>query len=305
MTTHPPFPRPLPRLALVVGAGGVRGAAAIGVADALEREGFQIDLVVGCSGGAIFGAAIAAGMPAYHALETAMSLWRPELTRRRRRGAWARLLAPRLLGFDAGFSLRDPRPMEGAFDTAFHGLRLEALPAPLRVAVTDADTGRGAVLATGPVTLALRASVAVPFLFPPLVLGGRRLVDGALSDPLPVAAAADAGAVIAVGFQGPLPARVDRPARLVGQVSTALVNNLQEARLEAARASGMRVLALDVPLERKVGLFDVEAMPHLFRAGQAAVVRHLPAIASLVEAQGRPGRGAPPVSPREPAVTPA
>ncbi len=83
-------PATAPRLALVLGSGGVRSAAALGIADVLTREGVRPDLIVGCSSGALYGAAIAMGMS--HA--KALTLWSSELTERRRWRAYAELLAP-------------------------------------------------------------------------------------------------------------------------------------------------------------------------------------------------------------------
>jgi NTE family protein len=66
-------PESRPRLALVLGSGGVRSIAAIGIADVLAREGIRPDLIVGCSSGALFGALIAMGMTSDEALRTAQA----------------------------------------------------------------------------------------------------------------------------------------------------------------------------------------------------------------------------------------
>lgn len=300
MSTPPAFPRAVPRLALVVGSGGVRGVAAIGVADILEREGLRVDLVAGCSSGALFGATVAMGMPAYHALRAATDFWRAELTEQRRWKAYAQLVAPRLLGFGADFAMRDPGLIRKTLDAAFGDLRIERLPLQFRVAATEADTGRGVVLSSGRVADAVLASMAVPFLFPSVVVDGKRLVDGVLSDPLPVSAASDASAVVALGFEGSMPRRVDRPSRLVAQFTTSLTNNLQEARLEAARASGQAVLSLDLKLDRRVGLWETEAMPYLFQAGRAAAISKLRELHALLD-----GRRPAPVAHRDPEATSA
>lgn len=69
-----------PRLAFVLGSGGVRSVAAIGIADRLWRENIAFDLVAGCSSGALFGATIAMGMSGIDALRCATTLWSEELT---------------------------------------------------------------------------------------------------------------------------------------------------------------------------------------------------------------------------------
>lgn len=275
-------PGPAPRLALVLGSGGVRSVAALGIADVLAGAGFAPDLVVGCSSGALFGALIAAGIGADQALRLATRLWSAELTQQPRWRAYAQLIAPRLAGFDAAFALRDDRLIAHRIAQAFGELRLEDLRTPLRVAATDAATGKSVVLTHGPLVPALRASIALPFIFPSVEVGGRRLVDGVISDPLPVAAAGDAQAVIALGFEGAVPRRVDRPSRLVAQATTAMINNLQRARLAVARVTHQRLLCIELTLGRRVGLWETAAMPYLFDAGRRAAEAQLPAIVALL-----------------------
>ncbi len=122
---------------------------------------------------------------------------------------------------------------------------MENLPTRLRVAATHAATGAPVLLSRGPLAAALRASMAVPILFPGVDIDGRRLVDGVLSDPLPISAAPDADVVITLGFEGAMPRRVDRLSRLVAQTSTTLINNLQ-ARVAAARATGQRLVHIEL-----------------------------------------------------------
>lgn len=272
-----------PRLAFVLGSGGIRSIAAIGIAEVLADEGIRPDLVVGCSSGALFGAQIAMGVPSREALRNAQALWSAELTQQRRWRAYAQLVAPKWAGFDAGFALRDDRLIAERIARAFGDVRLEDLPTPFRVAATDAATGDPVVLTHGRVADALRASMALPFLFPSVEIDGRRLIDGVVSDPLPIGAAADATAVIALGFRGAMPRRIDRASRLMAQVSTALTNNLQQARTEAARAAGQRVLSIDLMIDTRIGLWETAAMQRVFDAGRRAAQDRLPQIVALLD----------------------
>lgn len=276
--------RPL-ALALVLGSGGVRSVAALGLVERLAREGLRPDVVVGCSSGALFGAQVALGMPGPQALRLATSLWSAELTQQRRWRAYGQLLAPRLLGFGQGFGLRDDRLIAERITQAFGDARLENLPTPLRVAATEAATGAPVLLTQGRVVDALRASMAVPILFPSVAIEGRQLVDGVLSDPLPIAAAADARVVLSLGFPGRMPRRVDRVSRLLAQTSTGLINNLMQARVDAARCAGQSVIAIELALDGPVGLWDTQAMPHLFEAGWRAAEAHLPEILAALQAE--------------------
>ena len=241
-----------------MGSGGVRSIAAPGMWEVLAAEGIAPDLIVGYSAGAIFGALIAAGHKATDAV--------------------------RMAGFDADFALRDDRPVVQHLEQAFGDVRLEDLRVPLRVTTTDAATGDSVVLSQGSLVDALRAAVALPFMFAAVKIDGRRLIDGFVSNPVPVSVAADAHNVLALGFASPMPHRIDRPTRLLAQFTSAMTNNLVEARLAAATAGGQRLITLMPTLDRRVGLFDTDAMPYLVEAGRRATQARLPAILALLAA---------------------
>lgn len=276
-----------PHLALVLGSGGVRSVAALGIADVLIDAGLEPDLVVGCSSGALFGACIAMGMTGQLGLEAATRLWSAELTQQKRWRAFLELLAPRIMGFDAEFSLRDAGLIRKRVQRAFGDVLLEDLAIPLRVVTTDVATGESVVLSRGRVTDAVCASMALPFIFPSVQVDGRRLSDGVVSDPLPVSAARDADAVITLGFRGAMPRRVDRPSRLVARVTTAMINNLQQARVDAARAAGQRLFEIELDIDRRIGLWDTAAMPRIFESGRRAAFEQLAAIRRLLDAPPR------------------
>jgi NTE family protein len=267
-----------PRLALVLGSGGVRSAAALGLIEVLAREGVRPDLIVGCSSGALYGAAVAMGMS--HA--KALTLWSSDLTEQRRWRAYAELLAPRLFGFGAHFSLRDASLISARIRDGFGGWQLESLPTPLRVVTTDAATGESVVLDRGSLADALCASIALPFVFPSVAIDGRRLCDGVLANPLPVSVASDARATLALGFRGVMPRRVDRPGRLLAQVTTSMINNLQQAHIQAAQAAGQRVLSIELDLDARIGLWQASAIPRIYEAGRRVARQRLPQILALL-----------------------
>ncbi len=271
-----------PRLALVLGSGGVRSAAALGIADVLIASGIKPDLVVGCSSGALFGACIAMGWSGEQGLEAAMRLWSADITEKKRWRAWFEIIAPRVCGFSPDFSLRDAALIRARVERAFGTARIEELPIALRIVATDAARGESVALTHGRLSDAVRASMAVPFMFPSVEIDGRRLTDGVLTDPLPLSAARDARASITLGFRGPLPRRVDRPSRLVAQITTTMINNLQQARLGEASATGARVLHFELDIDRRIKLWETAAMPRIFEAGRRAAMERLPAIRKLV-----------------------
>ncbi len=274
-----------PKLALVLGSGGVRSIAALGVAEVLWREGIAPDFIVGCSAGAMFGALISMGHATPDALKIATTLWTSEVTRQYRWRAIPQMLWPKLSKFDADFSLRDDRLIRNRLERAFGEVKLEDLRLPLRVTATDAVSGDAIVIRSGRIIDALRASIAMPFMFAPHHVEERRVIDGFVSDPLPVSAASDAHTVIAMGFNAPMPQLINGPSRLLAQVTSAMTNNLMNAKLEAAQSSGMRLLRISPKLERRIGLFDTEAMPYVVEEGRKATEAMLPTIFKLLNAR--------------------
>lgn len=269
-----------PRFTLVLGSGGVKSIAGLGVMDVLEQEGLRPSAVAGCSAGAIFGSLIAAGHSARDGMEMARELWSRDITSRKRRKALLEIALPRMAGFDDRFALRDDSLICERLDAAFGDTRIEDLPLPLRIQATCAHTGQPVVLFRGRLADALRASVALPFLFAPKRIDGRLLVDGSLSDPLPVDATPPGMSTVALGFRVPFPRNAHSASRLATRVTAALSNNLLDARLASADAARMVLMLPELP--RRVGLFDTEAMPELIELGRQAARAALPRIHLLM-----------------------
>ena len=282
-------PRPAakpPRLAVVLGSGGVRSIAGLGMLDVLFKEGLFPDLIVGCSTGALFGAGVAAGNTVQESFRLATSLWSPEITQQKRWTSFAQLAMPSWFGFGQDFSLRNDQLMSRRLRQAFGHVDLAHLPTALRITATDAVRGTRVVLERGDLVQAIRASIAMPMLFGPVKWGQQWLVDGVVSDPLPISAAADASMVIAMGFELAMPLKVNNASRLVMQSSTAVFNNLQQARLigaqASAQASGQALLTILPELDRRIGLCQTSAMPYLIEAGRQATQKMLPQLRAMV-----------------------
>ena len=269
-----------PPFTLVLGSGGVKSMAGLGVMQVLEEEGLQPAAVTGCSAGAIFGAVIAAGYPAKRGIEMACDLWSRDITSQKRHRALLQVALPRLAGFDDRFALRDDSLICQRLQIAFGSTRIEDLRTPLRVQTTCATTGAPVVLQRGPLAQALRASVALPFLFAPQRIDGHLLVDGSLSDPLPVDATTPGHVCLALGFRVPFPRNANSASRLATRVTAALSNNLLDARLASADAS--RLVLMLPELQRRIGLFDTEAMPELLEIGRQAARAALPRLRLLL-----------------------
>lgn len=181
------------RVALVLGSGGARGLAHIGVIEELEAAGFQIAATAGASMGALVGGIHAAGRLADY---------------RDWVGALERSDVLRLLDFAFGHpGLIKGERLIGVMRELVGDHRIEELPIPFTAVATDLATQREVWLNRGPLFDAIRASIAIPMVFTPHRIGGRELVDGGLLAPLPIAATRQnqADLVIAVDVNDRVP----------------------------------------------------------------------------------------------------
>jgi NTE family protein len=95
------------KVALVIGSGSVKCAAAIGLHQALRREGIDVEMVVGCSGGALYAAFIALGHSPEESQEMSMRLWTRDVTAKHNSRSLWQILLPNLFGFDENFGTMD------------------------------------------------------------------------------------------------------------------------------------------------------------------------------------------------------
>ncbi|MGW4142940.1 patatin-like phospholipase family protein [Streptomyces mirabilis] len=179
--------RTLPRpVAVVVGAGGVLGAAHVGVGYALEQRGFVPDMIIGTSVGALIGA-IGAAHP------DGAAPWLDHVwTQLRRREVYP-------LGYlSSRASLFTDRGLRRLIARAGLPSRIEQLAVPFTAVAMDLGSGAPALLNHGDLESALLASAAIPGILPPVDREGRTLVDGGVIAYVPVLAALQAGAASVV-----------------------------------------------------------------------------------------------------------
>ena len=177
-----------PTIGLALGGGGARGFAHIVVIRALIEHGINPDVIVGTSIGAVVGGCHAAGR-----LDL-LADWARRLTRRG-------LLSYLDISL-SGSGLIGGGKLAAQLDATLSDTAIEALPIRFATITTEVGTGHEIWLTRGRLVDAMRASYALPGIFPPISLAGRWLVDGALVNPVPVSAARVLGArlVIAVNL---------------------------------------------------------------------------------------------------------
>lgn len=177
-----------PKIGMVLGGGGAKGAAEIGVLKVIEEVGLPIDYIAGTSIGAVIGGLYSCGYKA----ENLDSLFR---TRK-----WSKLMADPSAKFDGIISgkkiVSTIEDLIGYDDS----ISFDSLPIPFRCVAVDERSEKEIVLSEGKLSKAMRASMSVPILFDPLVLDSMRLVDGGVLNNLPVDVVRKMGADIVIAI---------------------------------------------------------------------------------------------------------
>jgi NTE family protein len=171
------------KIGLALGSGSARGWAHIGVIRALEEQGIKPDIVAGCSIGALVGAAYCGGhLDALEQWVKGLSFWDV-----------VRLLDVKMTG-----GLIEGDSLMASFEDKLRNVNIEELPLPFAAVATDLASGREVWLQQGPLPAAVRASIALPGLFSPVHLNNRWLVDGGLTNPVPISLCRAMGADVII-----------------------------------------------------------------------------------------------------------
>ena len=292
------------KIGFALGAGSARGWAHIGVLRALSDEGVKPDLIAGSSVGALVGAAFAAGR--LDQLET----WALALD-------WKSLLG--LLDIRLRGGLIKGERVADFFREQFVEREFSELAIPFAAVATDVASGQEIWLREGRVSDAVRASIAVPGLFRPVLREGRHLVDGGVVNPVPVSLCRAMGAdvVIAVDvgsdivgrharknreewatrtgrhplFGKLFPGRGDAPAEEDGtgappSMLQALMGSIDvmQVRISRSRLAGEPPDVLLTPRLAHLSSLDYHRAEIAIAEGREAVARMLPAIRDAVSA---------------------
>ncbi|WP_373740055.1 patatin-like phospholipase family protein [Neisseria sp.] len=182
--TPPPKPKPQAVIGLALGGGASKGFAHIGIIKVLKENGIPVKVVTGTSAGSIVGSLYASGMSPDRLELEAEILGKTDLVD----------LTLSTSGFIKGQAL------ENYINRKVGGRAIQQFPMKFAAVATDFESGKAVAFNRGNAGQAVRASASIPNVFQPPVIGGRRYVDGGLSQPVPVTAAKGQGAnfVIAV-----------------------------------------------------------------------------------------------------------
>lgn len=171
------------KVGLALGSGAMRGLAHIGVLQALEEADIQIQFITGCSMGAVVGASYACGnKPAE------LSSLATKLTH----APFIELSFPQM-------GLLRGNNAESIIKKLTREMNFEQTRIPFAAIACDLENGELAVLKDGPVYKAVRASISIPGLYSPVMIGNRLLVDGGVMQRVPIKACRDLGAEFVIG----------------------------------------------------------------------------------------------------------
>jgi len=200
-----------PQIGLALSAGGVRGFAHVGVLEVLDNAQVPIDYLAGTSMGSVVGGFYAAGLPTDKLWELGEHIKLNTITPDLNATGLFRFLFARKLPTSANLSK--------FFEEQLGNMQFEDMPIPFSCSAMDVKTGERVVFNSGPLAIAVRASMNLPGVFEPVEYRHRSLVDGAVVDYLPVESVEQMGADYIIASVTPLDFSSKTPTSILGYVN--------------------------------------------------------------------------------------
>lgn len=240
-----------PVIALVLGSGGVRGYAHIGVLQVLEQQGIKPDFIVGTSAGSLAGILYSAKQSAQDVYDIAQQLKVGDV----------REFDVGLQGVFAGEKIAE------FVNKNIENKRLEELKTPVYVVATRLDNGEQTVFNYGDAGQAVQASISIPSMFAPVKIGQYEYVDGGLVSPVPVQIAKQLGAdmVIAVNILAqPHYTKTTNMWGLFNQNINIMQNKMADEEMKYAD------IVIQPDIREKGHIFDIKTRNSMILAGRLA-----------------------------------
>ena len=271
------------RVSLVIGSGGIKCAAAIGLWRVLKSENIEVENVVGCSGGSMYAALIANHVDEKTMEEWSRTLWTSDIMH----GYVENLKASKdgSLRFNERSGLVDDSVMNRKLKDVYGEWTFSNLKIPLKLVATELLTGEKVILSKGSLFDAIRARLADPIIFPPREVDGRLLIDGAASDPLPIDVAIQDGAdiIIAMGFTLDYRARFRSMTAVQEQLNSIYMNNILNSTFAFHNLAHHAEIFPVIPeFDGTVSMFDVDKIPSVIEQGEIAARKQLHHIKKLL-----------------------
>ena len=258
-----------PKIALVLGGGGARGFAHIGVLKVLEEEKVPVDIVVGTSVGALVGALYCGGVPVQKIQRIGQDVQWNKITDLKNTSLLRLIIAEQLLS---------TKKMEDYLSSNIGNKRFDELDKTFACVATDINTGEMVVLKEGSVAFAARASATIPGLFTPVEFRHRYLVDGGLSSNIPTYVAKQLGAdiIIAVAVTADISKH---------NISNVLMTLTQSIYIQGSILEKDELKAADLVIKPEVGevsVIDLNRSEECIDAGVIATRKAIPEIKRFI-----------------------
>ncbi len=281
----PTLVRELPKVALVLGTGGIKAMAGLALFEFFEEQKLPIDLMVGCSGGALACASIGMGLRPAEVREQGLAKLEKTLFTKLDYRSLLGIFNSRLGTFDKTSGILNPQKWQTALRDYFGDRKLEQLRPRTLIQTTDVGTGEGVVLTKGPVADAVYASCAFFPAFPPARIDGRYLGDGIYSAPVPVMEAIKRNMDVIItldfkekvktepkGFFSCFYRHIDNTMRTLTRSQMFLSIELHHHE----------IVIVEVNFEHTINPWDVHELPAIIEAGKKAVEEHKSMILSAI-----------------------
>jgi NTE family protein len=282
--------RELPKIAVVLGTGGIKAMAGLALFEFLEEQKIPVDLMVGCSGGALTCASVGMGYRPADIREQGLAKLEKSLFTKLDYRSLAGIFNSRLGTFDKTSGILKPDKYRKALHDYFGDKKLEQLQPRTLIQTTDVDTGEGVVLTKGLLAEAVYASCAFFPAFPPALIDGRYLGDGIYSAPVPVVEAIkrNMDVIIALDFKEKVKAspkgffscfyhHIDNTMRTLTRSQMFLSIELHHHE----------IVIVEVNFEHTINPWDVHELPAIIEAGHKAVEEHKSTILSAISSFSR------------------
>ena len=259
------------KIGLALGGGATRGAAHIGVLQALEDNGIRPDCIAGTSMGALIGALYAFDVPLSEIRALAHKMSPLNIVK----------FAHSKLGLLSNKKLAD------VLVETIGKVNIEDAHIPLAIVATDINTGNEVILRTGDVGLAVLASTCLPGVFKPILIDGTLLVDGGLVEDVPISPLHSMGAdvIIAVNLGA------ERKYKSPQDAIDILINSYD---IVIDQYVALQIRDADVLIEPKLAAFqrnDIKRIPELISEGYRAASENIETIIKVLKRRDRELKG--------------
>jgi NTE family protein len=264
-TVPPPVPPKPARIAVVLGGGGSKGFAHIGVLKVLEAQKIPIHMIVGTSAGSLVGSLYASGKTAFELQGIAM-----------------KMDADNVIDYDWKIwngGLIKGEKLENFINLNIQNTPIEKLKISFYAVATNAATGEEVVFARGNTGMAVHASCSVPGVFQPLKIGKSTYVDGGVVSPVAVDVARRNGAdiVIAVDISGGI--NTDVPDGIIDTMRKSL--SIMYARIAEYQIKNADIVIR--PNMKNIGSTDMDKFNEAIFEGEKAASAKMPEIQKIID----------------------